>query len=265
MPTRALPTSPAASGDARAVGEPPGRRELILDLLRHSPEPCSVQELAGQLRVHPNTVRFHLVALGRSGQVEQLLGDTTGPGRPSVLYRATHRMDPAGPTNYRLLATMLTSNLATGPEPAKTATELGRAWGPQLVPVPPNRRSHHSRRRRGEILTRMTEVLTDLGFAPEPLIGPRDTTIRLRHCPFLGLVTGAVETDTDRSDDRQSEDSAGYGDVICSLHLGLMQGVLTTLDSPVTVDRLEPFVRPDLCVAHLGRATQAPSRNRDDA
>ena len=33
-----------------------------------------------------------------------------------------------------------------------------------------------------------------------------------------------------------------------------MQGALAQLGGPVTVDRLEPFAEPDLCVAHLSPA-----------
>jgi predicted ArsR family transcriptional regulator len=43
------------------------------------------------------------------------------------------------------------------------------------------------------------------------------------------------------------------------VHLGLMQGALTAMRAPVTVDRLDPFVEPDLCVAHLA---SAPTRDR---
>ena len=64
--------------------------------------------MADEMAVHPNTIRFHLDALVRTGRVEQVLGDTAGPGRPPVLFRASRRMDPAGPTNYRLLASILT-------------------------------------------------------------------------------------------------------------------------------------------------------------
>jgi predicted ArsR family transcriptional regulator len=215
---------------------------VVLDLLRDSAQPRSILSLAEEMRVHTNTVRFHLDALIRAGQVERLLGDTDGPGRPPVLFRATHRMDPDGPSNYQLLATMLTDHLATrSPDPAATATELGRAWGPHVMGSSVGGRTPAGKR--GEALARMTGVLTDLGFAPDSP-GPRDTTIRLHHCPFLGLVT----------------DTEGYGSVICSLHLGLMQGGLAALDAPVTVDRLDPFVEPDLCVAHVAAAP--PSRRR---
>jgi predicted ArsR family transcriptional regulator len=85
---------------------------------------------------------------------------------------------------------------------------------------------------RTEALTRVIGALTELGFEPEPPGGGRTREIRLRHCPFLDLVDE-------------------HADVICSLHLGLMQGALAALNGPVAVDRLDPFVEPDLCVAHL--------------
>lgn len=221
-----------------------GRRELVLDALRASPQGRSILSLAEQLQVHPNTVRFHLGALQRCGQVEQSPAMTTGPGRPPTLFRATRRMDPAGPTNYRLLATILTSHLATSPDPAGTATSLGRAWGPRLV-GPPGPRRGRARAGRAEALDRVMEMLTRLGFAPAVLGGARDTTIRIRHCPFLGIVDEAAG---------EGGEPAGPVNVICSLHLGVMQGAFAALDGPVTVDRLDPFVEPDLCVAHIGSA-----------
>jgi len=84
---------------------------------------------------------------------------------------------------------------------------------------------------RGTAVKQVVEVLAELGFAPEP-VGPRSAEIRLRHCPFLDLVPENSE-------------------VICSLHLGLMQGAFELLDGPVNVDRLDAFVEPDLCVARL--------------
>jgi predicted ArsR family transcriptional regulator len=57
----------------------------------------------------------------------------------------------------------------------------------------------------------------------------------LRQCPFLDLVGTQAR-------------------VICPVHLGLMQGVLGSLGATVTVERLDPFVEPDLCLARLGSA-----------
>jgi predicted ArsR family transcriptional regulator len=219
-----------------------GRRELILEMLCASATPLSVNAIGEQLRVHPNTVRFHLDALIDAGRVERLLGEITGPGRPPILYRASRSMDRHGPSNYRLLAAMLTSHLAaTADQPASTATKLGRRWGPSLIDSPPRgaRAPQREVATKTDVLTQVFGLLDDLGFKPEPHKGGRSAEIRLRHCPFLDLV-------------------ADHADVICSIHLGLMQGAMAQLNGPVTVNRLDPFVEPDLCVAHLASTRPRP-------
>jgi len=216
---------------AAVVPEPQrhGRRELIVAILRASAVPMSIVSIADELGVHPNTVRFPLDALIGAGRVERLLGDSSGPGRPPIVYQISRAMNRNGPSNYRLLATMLTSHLAASSRnPVETATELGRTWAPSLVDA----LRHRGKPTKTQALTRVVDVLADLGFEPEPHKGARTRQIRLRHCPFLDLVDQ-------------------HADVICSLHLGLMQGAFAVLDGPVTVDRLEPFVEPNLCVAHL--------------
>lgn len=210
------------------------RRDEVLKMLRESPEPRTIVDLAEELGVHPNTVRFHLETLTAMGRVERIVGATGGLGRPPVKYLATAGMNPEGPTNYRFLATVLTSQFAyTSQDPADDARRLGHDWSQALVP--PTRPSAKSTQKpatpRGTAVRQVVSVLADLGFAPEP-VGPRSAQIRLRHCPFLDLVPENSE-------------------VICSLHLGLMQGAFAALNGPVTVDRLDPFVEPDLCVARL--------------
>jgi predicted ArsR family transcriptional regulator len=80
-------------------------------------------------------------------------------------------------------------------------------------------------------------ILDDFGFAPEERLDDGQRSIGLRQCPFLDLV------DTNAR-------------VICPVHLGLMQGVLGSLGAAVTVERLDPFVEPDLCLARLGPAAR---------
>ena len=75
-------------------------------------------------------------------------------------------------------------------------------------------------------------LLDDIGFAPELRQGGGQMHIGLRHCPFLELAETRSE-------------------IVCPVHLGLMQGAMEAWRSPVTVDRLQPFVEPDLCLAHL--------------
>ena len=219
-------------GSTPPLPEVRGRRDLILSMLRASDVPLNVNTIAEALSVHPNTVRFHLDTLIATERVERLLGASDGPGRPPIVYRAVHSMSRDGPSNYRLLAAMLTAHLAdTADNPARTAATLGRRWGPSLIDRSPAAATK-APPTKTEVLTRVVDVLDDLGFEPEPHKGGTSREIRLRHCPFLDLV-------------------GDHADVICSLHLGLMQGAMAHLHSPVTVNRLDPFVEPDLCVAHL--------------
>lgn len=200
-------------------------------MLRESTSPLSIAQIAERLDVHPNTVRFHLDALADAGQVERAHAPASGPGRPPLVFRARPGMDPAGPRNYRLLAEMLASDLAADPDPVTRAIEVGRAWGTRLVDPPdrPDERNQH------RAVGRLMALLDDLGFAPEQ---PSAGRIGLRHCPFLELA----ET---------------QGSVVCPLHLGLMRGAMATLGASATVERLDPFVGPDLCVAHLSAPASA--------
>lgn len=56
--------------------------------------------------------------------------------------------------------------------------------------------------------------------------------IRLHDCPFRDMAK------------RQ-------GEIVCSVHLGLMRGITEELGEKVKVEALHPFVEPSLCVAEL--------------
>jgi predicted ArsR family transcriptional regulator len=83
-----------------------------------------------------------------------------------------------------------------------------------------------------QAIAHLMDVLDELGFAPERRVSNGQQQVGLRHCPFLELA-----------ENRSS--------VVCPVHLGLMQGAMETWGAPVSVDRLDPFVEPDLCLAHL--------------
>jgi len=225
----------------RTEPRPPLRRDVIYELLRASAEPRSISSIADELRVHPNTVRFHIDGLVRDGRVEQVMGESAGPGRPPVLFRASRRMDPNGPTNYEFLAGILTDYVASDPDAPAIAAQLGRSTSATLVTTSTRRRA----RSKTEAVNELIDILADLGFEPEPAEGPRTREIRLRHCPFQNLAEQ-------------------HRDVVCSVHLGLMQGALTALRAPVDVSRLDPFVEPDLCVARLSPA-QRPRNPGEEA
>jgi predicted ArsR family transcriptional regulator len=81
-------------------------------------------------------------------------------------------------------------------------------------------------------------LLEVFGFQPELKRERGGQRIDMRPCPF-------------------GDNAVSHSEIVCPLHLGLMQGALETLDAPVEATGLEPFVRPDLCSAHLRPRTRA--------
>lgn len=204
-------------------------REQVLETLRAAGGPLRIAEIAERLGVHPNTVRFHLDALTRSGRVHAVAAEHGGRGRPATAYRPVLRMNPDGPREYQTLAGILAEDLASGPEPSRRAVGIGRRWGRLLAGESGSGRTRSAHASRD----RMRRMLGRLGFAPDPDDDPH--RIALRNCPFLELAESSTR-------------------VVCPIHLGLMQGALEVWRSPVIVDRLEAFAEPDLCLVHLGRA-----------
>ena len=165
--------------DDRRSGPTAGRRADVLAVLRKSPSPMGVAEIAKRLGVHLNTVRFHLDHLVSAGQVERSPVTPTGRGRPQLAFRARPVMDLAGPRNYRLLAEIMVCGLAGAPDAVARMTDAGRDWGRRLVD-----KSASTDRP----VDRLVDLLDDLGFAPEQRPAEVERQIGLRHCPFLDLV-----------------------------------------------------------------------------
>ena len=216
--------------ESKANRRPARRREEVLALLREAHRPLGVAEIARRIGVHANTVRFHLEALAADGRVEHIGAGHGSPGRPARLYRPVQGMDPVGPRHYRALAEALADGLAGLPDPRRRAVEAGRSWGRRRAMDTPADNT-------ADPVSRLTRVLTEMDFSPER---PADTAHRidLRHCPFLELALKRRE-------------------VVCSLHLGLMQGAMRAWGSDIGVERLDAFVEPDRCSAHLGGAPAA--------
>ncbi|AKN17820.1 transcriptional regulator [Mycobacterium haemophilum DSM 44634] len=220
------------SAIVRSAEESAGRRRDVLRVLRAASVPMSITSIAAELHLHPNTVRFHLGTLLSDGRVEHVEADRKRPGRPPLMFRAIREMDPSGPRDYRLLAEILAMSLAAGRNSHAKALAAGRAWGQRLES--PTR--HGKRIGAHESIDHLLGVLDELGFAPERRESGGVSQVGLRHCPFLELAKTRTT-------------------VVCPIHLGLMQGALASWKAPVAVDRLEAFVEPDLCLAHLTLVT----------
>jgi predicted ArsR family transcriptional regulator len=214
---------------AAKKSEETGRRRLdVLAVLKAATTPMTIAQIATHLGVHPNTVRFHLDTLVTGGRVQRVEPDHRRPGRPPLMFQAIRRMDPGGARRYRMLAEILMLGLSGDDNASVKALEAGREWGRRLGPSAPTAAAP---RRRASI-DHLIDLLDDLGFAPERREAHGQTQVGLRHCPFLELA---------------EQRSA----VVCPVHLGLMQGALQNWEAPITIERLDAFVEPDLCLAHV--------------
>ena len=217
----------------RALGDP--SRVRILELLRGPSAPLDATQLAEAVGLHANTVRSHLRVLEEAGLVSARPEERHRPGRPRLVYSAT----PEGISHeeragYRLLAEILASHLAsTAQDSASQAENAGQAWGRYLV----GRRPPFSEGSAEEDAQAVVDILKQFGFDPEIEPDEQGITLLMQHCPF-------------------GEVADHYRKVVCSVHLGLMQGALAELGAHLEADRLEPFVQPGVCAAHLERVPQ---------
>jgi predicted ArsR family transcriptional regulator len=218
----------------RALGDP--SRVRILELLRSSSSPVDATELAERVGLHANTVRSHLRILIDAHLVSARAEERTRPGRPRLVYAAT----PEGVSHeeragYRLLAEILASYLAgSAKDSSEQAEAAGRAWGRYLV----DRRPPFVSSSADDDVQAVVRLLDEFGFDPELEADERGHTVLMQHCPF-------------------GEVADHYRKIVCSVHLGLMQGALSELGAHVEADELQPFVRPGVCSAHLGQTPAA--------
>lgn len=223
---------------ATLVDPPPqlpagNRRAEVLSLLRQAEQALSVVEVAEAMDLHVNTARFHLDGLVGDGLAERTTEPRETPGRPRILY-SSEGPSP-GPRSYELLAEMLTGLVSSLDEAGPATVELGKAWGRHLV----ERAAPSERVDTQEAVVRLNRVLDSVGFTSEDRATDHGVEVRLRPCPFL-------------------EVAQKHTDIVCAIHLGLMQGALEELGAPVEAVSLEPFVTPHLCIAQL-RATPVAS------
>jgi predicted ArsR family transcriptional regulator len=202
------------------------RRKDVIAKLREAEGPMSVAQLAKETGLHINTARFHLDGLVADGLARRKIEDSGTRGRPRVLYIS---QNPDGPRSFGLLATLLTAIVASLDDAGEATLVIGRSWGRNLVkeiaPGPPGDLE--------ENLVSFSALLDAIGFEPEIVrSSTSNVEVRLHHCPFR-------------------EVAELHAEVVCTLHLGLMQGALSQLRAPVEALPLKPFVKPNLCTATL--------------
>lgn len=192
--------------------------------------PVSVREMSRRLSLHPNTLRPHLRRLEEAGLVSREVKKTAAVGRPQTLYMIREAEAEEG-RDYRLLAEMLCGMLG-GKRALEQAQTLARQWGAYLVaqggPKPgvrlPARRN----------LAVLQEAMARAGFEPRfRREAGESIEVTLRHCPFRDLA-----------DD--------YRDLVCTLHRGLVEGMLGGLKPPMALKEFKPFAERGLCRLRAG-------------
>jgi predicted ArsR family transcriptional regulator len=192
--------------------------------------PVSVREMSRRLSLHPNTLRPHLRRLEEAGLVTREIRKGSSVGRPQTLYSmgATEGSERG---DYRLLAEML-CGVVRGKRAVAQAQELARQWGSYLVaqggPKPgvrlPDRRN----------MALLQEALARAGFEPRFRRGIGSTVeVTLRDCPFRDLA-----------DD--------YRDLVCTLHRGLVEGMLGGLKPSLALKEFKPFAERGICRLRAG-------------
>ena len=214
----------------RALADP--TRRHLLRILDDATDALALDTLTARVGLHVNTIRGHLDVLEEAALVVRTTVRRTTPGRPRVAFQAVAR-EAWSPSSegYRFLAEVLAGSIqATSAAPAHTAREAGRLWGRQLA----RPRGSGTAVAPDEAMEQVVSTFAELGFAPEPVTSDGMTDIRLHDCPFRELAKTK-------------------GEVVCSVHEGLLAGMLEEMGGRVGVDTLEPFVEPSLCVARVSK------------
>lgn len=202
------------------------RRAELLNTLRSSSEPLTAGKLAEGFSLHVSTVRFHLDALIAAGAVTTEFEKNPVRGRPRRLYSA---LVPAERVGYQKLAEILASQWATaGGDPIERAVAAGRQWAHGSTDVGARPRTL------ADAAADASALFAKIGFEPETRAGSKEIRIRLHACPFESVARTNP-------------------DVVCSIHLGLLRGILDRARVPGAESELIPWDTPETCVAVVTR------------
>lgn len=222
-------------------------RSAILDYLHtaaeHTGTGLTAHQIGEAFGIHPTTARFHLEHLVEQGEaVRQRNGNDGQPasrGRPAVIYSPTS-------TNHAqegMISSLCTALETTCPNTGsrdRAALKAGQAWGRTLA--------RQSRRNTEKgVSSSMTQALSStlatLGFAPATA-EPGSASLYLTSCPFL--------------------DSVNAHPIICTIHLGMVQGIMEGSCKAAKVKKasvsLKPLSSPKGCFLKVAKADSQSKR-----
>lgn len=199
---------PGSSGDVLAQ---PTRSRIFAWLVEHRAA-AGTGEVARELGLHPNGVRRHLERLAEAGLVERRRSRGER-GRPGDRWLVAAGAEPGGrpPSGYAELAVWLARAIPAGPGRLREVERAGRQIGGELAPADG-----------GEPVESFRETIAALGFQPAlELDGDGGFECRLENCPYRDSVRENAE-------------------VVCGLHRGLTEGLLSALAPGAELVRFEP-------------------------
>jgi predicted ArsR family transcriptional regulator len=205
-------------------------QQAVLAALRDQPDLVGLEALARHLGRHPNTLRDHVSALLDAGLVVRHQAPSDGRGRPRWLYGV------AGPVtvddNAELAAALAWRIAHRERDPLAAIRDVSRHWAGQIVA----RMGLTRRRTAREGRTQVVDALDELGYAPEA--DARVDRVALTRCPLLQVANDVP-------------------DVVCNVHLGLVEELLEASGADPTRATLTPFAAPGMCALRL----MAPPRS----
>lgn len=189
-------------------------RYAIYAELAASPRPLATADLAERLGLHVNTVRPHLERLRDVGLLDVAIEVRTGVGRPQNLYAPAAAAPSLGlePPPFPLLARLLLRLAAATGVTGEEAAEIGRDQG---------RLDAAARTDAASCLEALVAQLDAIGFDPVVSGGDDDSgdtaVVAFAHCPFRELAEAHPE-------------------LVCSLHRGMVEGLVDTFGSDEVQD-----------------------------
>lgn len=202
--------APTLQEQARALGDP--TRHAIFRYLVDAGTPVDVAELTAHFGLNHNAIRQHLAKLVSAGLVSEDHAPSVGRGRPRLNYRvhpaADGRWGATGP--YERLSLLLSEMLRTG----DSAVEVGRRAGRRA-----GRRKRLGTAGDEDPVAAVVDAMERQGFEPTVRARGDRVDVVLGTCPFA--TTALVDPDT-----------------VCSIHLGIAQGIAEMTDGRVSVDEL---------------------------
>jgi len=176
----------------------------------------SIAELVEATDLHPNTVREHLQRLIDDGCIVSQIEHRTIRGRPRVLYSAADGATASSPVQQRRVRA------------AAERGDLMRRVLPSSAPAQLDTQALHQ-------VDAIVDDLIDAGF--DPIFDETDLTLDLTPC-------------------HQAQAQASHRELLCQVHLGIMQAVLTEAHGPLEIEGIRPSCDPTECVVMLRHAGQ---------